>query len=255
MTMGYRPSRSVTALFAARSKPVTNSGRGWVRTSDLSRVKQRGPNVVCAFPPANRANRTHGTLAETSPIRPGSATFGPTNDPTAEPRSCVGEQVWLGGRSVSGYDCRGRRRAGRGRARLCAGHDANNDRPEQIRLPDLTARVLDVMATPAPFARSRALPDMADGVVLAPPMPRPSDRTSSRGCAAATRHRCRCRLSRHEFRRASVSGPARAPENLRTRQRERRGLHRGESSGQQIVVEKRGRLDGRRRGQLADQRG
>jgi hypothetical protein len=44
MTMGYRPSRSVTALFAARSKPVTNSGRGWVRTSDLSRVKrdQRG---------------------------------------------------------------------------------------------------------------------------------------------------------------------------------------------------------------------
>jgi hypothetical protein len=39
MTMGHRPTRSLTALFAARSKPVTNSGRGWVRTSDLSRVK------------------------------------------------------------------------------------------------------------------------------------------------------------------------------------------------------------------------
>jgi hypothetical protein len=37
---------------------------------------------ACDLPRAIRAIRTHGALTGTSPIGPGSATFGPTNDPT-----------------------------------------------------------------------------------------------------------------------------------------------------------------------------
>jgi hypothetical protein len=61
---------------------ASDHGRGWFRTSDLSRVKQRGAIGARAFSPANRANRTHVAPPETSRIGPGWATFGPTNDPT-----------------------------------------------------------------------------------------------------------------------------------------------------------------------------
>jgi hypothetical protein len=74
MTMGYRPSRSVTALFAARSKPVTNSGRGWVRTSDLSRVKQRRASrnlrrIACKSRESDRTT-TQSKRARWGPARP-----------------------------------------------------------------------------------------------------------------------------------------------------------------------------------------
>jgi hypothetical protein len=45
-----------------------------------------------------------------------------------------------------------------------------------------------------------------------------------------------------------------APKSLRTRERERGRFHRRQRSWEQIVIEERERLNGRRRGQLVNQR-
>jgi hypothetical protein len=61
---------------------LSDDGRGGFRTCDLSRVKQRRTIATGGLPPANRTNPTRDALTETSLIGLGSATFGPTNDPT-----------------------------------------------------------------------------------------------------------------------------------------------------------------------------
>ena len=62
---------------------VSTDGRGWFRTSDLSRVKQRGAAALRAFTPANRANQAPRTAIESILMRLGTAGFGPTIGPTA----------------------------------------------------------------------------------------------------------------------------------------------------------------------------
>jgi hypothetical protein len=115
--MGYRPSRSVTALFAARSKPVTNSGRGWVRTSDLSRVKQRRASrnlrrIACKSRESDRTT-TQSKRARWGPARP-----------RLVPRMVPRRSRWNSGPAGSGG-----RRVGRPAAGLAATPHDSTRRP------------------------------------------------------------------------------------------------------------------------------
>jgi hypothetical protein len=67
---------------------VRTGGRGGFRTCDLSRVKQRGASALRTFIPGNPPNRMPRMVIGSSPIRPGTAAFGPTIGPTMESASC-----------------------------------------------------------------------------------------------------------------------------------------------------------------------
>jgi hypothetical protein len=82
--------RRYVRLGTGRDAPESglSSGRGGFRTCDLSRVKQRGARALHAFMPGNQPNRMPRMVIGSSPIRPGTAAFGPTIGPTVESASC-----------------------------------------------------------------------------------------------------------------------------------------------------------------------
>jgi hypothetical protein len=75
-----------------RRSAVSEDGRGGFRTCDLSRVKQRRASAPRGFLPGNQPNPMPDTMIRSSPIRSGTATFGPTIGPTAGRASCGSER-------------------------------------------------------------------------------------------------------------------------------------------------------------------